>query len=189
MNRASIVLLFACAACGPGEDTKPPPNVPKALPVGSVEHFFPLEDGHLYNYATSEGPDTGMMVAKVKRTDATHGELRLSNRSDRFVYSAQGVAYETSGIFVLKEPLEVGTTWPGEHGGSVRIESVNADVKVPAGTYTGCVRTIEENGRMPGAKYVTSFCPGIGMVLVDITAPAGEAKIELRSYGLPIKID
>ena len=167
----------------------PPPAIPKALPTGSAERFFPLEEGNLYNYATAEGEDSGMLVAKVKRSDATHGELRLSNRSDRFVYSPQGVAYDVTGIFVLKEPLEVGTTWPGEHGGTTRIEAIDASVKVIAGSYAGCVRTVEEGGRIQGARYASTFCAGIGMVLVEITAPAGKARIELRSYGPPVKID
>ncbi len=40
MNRAASLVLLACVACGPGEDTTPPPSVPKTLPTGSVERFF-----------------------------------------------------------------------------------------------------------------------------------------------------
>ena len=48
------------------------------------------------------------------------------------------------GAFVLKEPLEVGTTWPGEHGGKARIIAVNVTIEVPAGRFSGCVQTLEE---------------------------------------------
>lgn len=129
-----------------------------------------------------------MLVAKVHRTDATHGELRLSNATKRFVFSSEGVAYDT-GAFILRGPVAVGTSWPGEHGGTTRIASIDAAPKVPAGTYASCVQTIEEGGRPPGSKYVTTYCPGVGMVLLEIRVAAGEAKAELKSYGAPVKID
>ena len=129
-----------------------------------------------------------MLVAKVHRTDATHGELRLSNATKRFVFSSEGIAYDT-GAFILRGPVAVGTSWPGEHGGTTRIASIDAAPKVPAGTYASCVQTIEEGGRPPGSKYVTTYCPGVGMVLLEIRVAAGEAKAELKSYGAPVKID
>jgi hypothetical protein len=154
----------------------------------AVEPYFPLEEGRLYHYVTSEGGDTGMLVAKVHRTDATHGELRLSNATKRFVYSPEGVAYDT-GVFILKNPLEVGTSWPGEHGGTTRVVKVDAAPKVQAGAYASCVLSLEEGGRPPGSKYATTYCPGVGMVLLDVQVAGGEAKAELKSYGAPVKIE
>ena len=176
-------------ACGDGKGAQAPVAPAKAAASGSsVEQYFPLEDGRIYSYVTSENGETGMLVAKVHRTDASHGELRLSNATKRFVYSPAGVAYDT-GAFILKAPLDVGATWPGEHGGTTRVASVDAAPKVQAGSYTSCVQTVEESGRPPGAKYVTTYCPGVGMVLLEIQAAGGEAKAELRSYGAPVKID
>ncbi len=176
-------------ACGDGRPPEAPTTPAKTASSGSsVEQYFPLEEGRIYNYVTSEGGETGMLVAKVHRTDASHGELRLSNATKRFVYSPAGVAYD-NGLFILKAPLEVGATWPGEHGGTTRVASVDASPKVVAGSYSGCVQTVEEGGRPPGSKFVTTYCPGVGMVLLDVQAAGGEAKAELRSYGAPVKID
>jgi hypothetical protein len=164
-----------------------PTNAPKAVRGSSVERYFPLEEGRLYSYATSEDGDTGMLVARVHRTDASHGELRLSNASKRFVFDDAGVAYD-GGAYILKVPVEVGTSWPGEHGGTTRIVTLDAAPAVPAGTYTGCVQTLEEGGRVPGARYATTYCPGVGMVLLEVHTPGGDARAALKSYGFPVKI-
>lgn len=154
----------------------------------SFEQLFPLEDGNIYAYTTKDGEETGMLVAKVKRTDATHGQLQLSNKTNKFVYAADGVTYDT-GVYILKAPLDVGTSWSGEHGGIAKVGAVGLDIKVAAGAYSGCVRTVEEGGGLPpGKKYETTYCPGVGMVLLAVKAPVGEAMAELKSYGKPVVI-
>lgn len=183
---ASFLGVVACVDSKPADAPNAPAKV--AASGSSVEQYFPLEEGRLYSYVTTEGTETGMLVAKVHRTDATHGELRLSNATKRFVYSPAGVAYD-NGLFILKAPLEVGATWPGEHGGTTRVASVDAAPKVQAGSYSGCVQTVEEGGRPPGSKFVTTYCPGVGMVLLEVQAAGGEARAELKSYGAPVKID
>jgi len=187
---ALVAVVLACAAACGGEKT--PASAPAAAvraPSGStVEPYFPLEEGRIYSYATNEAGETGMLVARVHRSDATHGELRLSNATKRFVYSAEGVAYDT-GVFLLKAPLEVGTSWPGEHGGTTKITRTDAAPKVPAGSYTSCVETVEEGGRPPGARFTTTYCPGVGMVLLEVAFGGTESRAELRSYGMPAKIE
>jgi hypothetical protein len=184
-----VVVALALAGCGsdkpPEAPTKPPP------PASGTDHerYFPLEEGKVYSYVTTEGGDSGILIAKVRRADASHGELRLSNASKRFVYSPAGIAYDDGGAFVLKAPIEVGNTWPGEHGGTTKITSTDAAVKVAAGSYASCVQTTEEGGRPPGAKYITTYCPGVGMVLLEVSAAGAEARAELKSYGFPAKFE
>jgi hypothetical protein len=175
-------------ACGGSEATKPTPATPAATSASGIDRFFPLEDGKLYHYVTKEGADTGMLVAKVHRADATHGELRLSNATKRFVIAPDSVGYD-GGALILKGPAEVGTSWPGEHGGTTKIVSIDAAVDVPAGHYASCLVTVEEGGRLPGSRYETTYCPGIGMVLLVVRAGGSEARAELKSYGLPAKIE
>jgi hypothetical protein len=175
-------------ACGPAGAPGAPPLSTKPPSGSSAEQYFPLEEGRIYAYSTSENGDTGMLVAKVHRSDATHGELRLSNATKRFVFTPQGVAYD-GGAFILKAPLDVGATWPGEHGGTTKVVSIDASPKVVAGSYSSCVQTVEEGGRPQGSKYVTTYCPGVGMVLLEVHAAGGEARAELKSYGAPVKIE
>lgn len=184
---AGLAFVMVLAACG---DPKPvaAPLAPKGPSASSADTYFPLEEGRLYHYVTTENGDTGMLVARVHRTDATHGELRLSDASKRFVYSPEGVAYD-GGAFILKAPLDVGATWPGEHGGTTKVTRTDATPKVQAGAYAGCVETVEEGGRPQGSRYVTTYCPGVGMVLLEVVVKGGEAKAELKSYGMPVKIE
>jgi hypothetical protein len=184
--RVALAALPVVLGCG----RSPPPAPTVATPpeaVGGVASYFPLEEGRVYHYVTSEAGLTGMLVARVHRTDATHGELRLSNATKRFVYSPEAVAYD-SGVFVLKGPLAVGTSWPGEHGGTTRIATVDAAPTVAAGTYASCVQTVEEGGRPPGGRYLNTYCPGIGLVLLQIQAAGGDARAELKSYGPPVTL-
>lgn len=182
-----LALVVSAAACGDGKPPEAPAGPAKAKSGTSAETYFPLEEGKMYSYVTSEGGETGMLVARVHRTDATHGELRLSNATKRFVFTPEGVAYDT-GAFILKSPVDVGASWPGEHGGTTRISTVDAAPKVAAGNYTSCVVTIEEGGRPPGARYTTTYCPGVGMVLLEVSLNGAESRAELKSYGLPAKL-
>lgn len=47
-----------------------------------------------------------------------------------------------------------------------RVEFVSTTdaVKVPAGSYTGCIRTEETTPLEPGAKEYKRYCPGVGLV-------------------------
>jgi len=177
-------VLTACASV-PTQDA-----APAAAPVAATaaERFFPLEEGKIYSYTTRENEDTGMLVAKVHRTDATHGELRLSNATKRFAILPDGITY-VGGAYVLKTPLDTGASWPGEHGGTTTIASTDVSLQVPAGSYAGCLQTVEDRGRVPGARYETTYCPGVGMVLLVVSAPVGNARAELKSYGAPVKIE
>jgi hypothetical protein len=176
------------AACGGSSSLAPATPAPKPGGSSSFEMLFPLEDGNIYAYATKDGDETGMLVAKVKRTDATHGQLQLSNKTNKFVYASDGVTYDT-GVYILKSPIAAGTSWPGEHGGLAKIGAIELAIKVEAGSYTGCVRTDEEGGGLPpGKRYETTYCPGVGMVLLRVKAPVGEASATLKSYGKPVVI-
>jgi hypothetical protein len=183
------LLTFHLSACVGAEPKPATPPSPQVASGSAVERFFPLEDGKIYNYVTKEGGETGMLVAKVRRTDATHGELRLSNATKRFVFLPDSVGYDDGGALVLKAPLVAGASWPGEHGGTTKIMSTDAKVDVPAGHYSGCLVTAEEGGRPPGARYETTFCPDVGMVLLVVTAGGAEARAELKSYAAPVKIE
>lgn len=185
-----LTLLALGAACGGDVPAKAPSPSSAAPPASGsrVERLFPLEEGKIYHYETKEGADTGMLVAKVHRVDATRGELRLSNATKRFVFTPDGVAYE-GGVFIIKEPIEVGASWPGEHGGATRIAAIDASVQVPAGSFGSCVQTVEEGGRPPGSRYEATYCPGVGMVLLVVRAGGHEARAELRSYGAPVTIE
>ena len=105
---SGFALAFVHFACG-ASATSEPPAAPVTSSGSAVDAWFPLEDGRIYAYETHDGSESGMLVAKVRRADATHGELRLSNATKRFVYERDGVRYDETGVYVLKAPIAVGT--------------------------------------------------------------------------------
>jgi hypothetical protein len=95
------------------------------------------------------------------------------------------VVHATGG-FLLRTPLEEGAEYKGQFG-QVRIVSVSRSITTPAGSFAGCVETVEE-ASLPTPKRATSiFCPKVGLVALDIEgALEGEAAsvaTRLRSFG------
>jgi hypothetical protein len=195
--RLSALVLsigLAIAGCGGAND---PANSAWIAPTGgqknvssgsALELYFPLVDGNVYFYATqNEMGEPGLLVARVYRADATHGELRFPSGSKRFEFTSDGVLYQSrlGTTYVLKAPLEVGTTWRGEHGGQTRILATKVNVDVPAGKFTGCIQTIEERLGDAPVKYATTFCPTVGVVVLEAASGANLERAELKSYGAP----
>ena len=186
-----LCLLFVVASCGPAAPEAGAPSKPSATAASGspVETYFPLEQGKMYTYATRDGAETGIVSMRVERGDATHGKLVVVGTSSakRFTYEPDGVRYE-GGADILKAPIEVGTSWPGEHGGTAKITSTDASVTAGGKTYASCVQTVEDGTRPPGSRYTTTYCPGVGMVLFEVVTNQGDARGELKSYGAPIEI-
>lgn len=188
---AAAPIALLALACGPAEPANAPGGERVSLASGSpVELYFPLEAGKLYTYATREGQSRGTVSMRVERGDATHGKLIVvgSGTTKRFVYEKDGVAYE-GGAYLLKAPLEVGTSWPGEHGGQTKIARVDVSAKAGGKSYESCVETVEDATRPPGVRYTTTYCPGIGMVRFEVVAADADAVGELTSYGAPIVME
>jgi hypothetical protein len=185
--RSCSLLLLLAVACAK-EVTPPGTQKVETSVHNPVLRYFPLEDGRIYHYLTKDGDEQGMLVAKVRRSSDTTGELQLSNATKRFTLLPDGVTF-TGGPYVLKTPFDVGTSWKGEHGGTTKIEKTDAAVQVPAGSYAGCLLTVEQGGRPQDVVYETTYCPGVGMVLLVVRGPMGQARAELKSYGYPVKIE
>lgn len=190
----SFVLLIVpiVAGCGSKPDATTPADAPKVASGSPVETYFPLDHGKIYTYATREGAENGTLSFKVERTDPTHGKWVVvgSNSAKRFVYEKDGVAYDGGGAFLLKAPIEVGTSWPGEHGGQLKIVKTDATANGADGkTYSSCVVTQEDGTRPPNSRYTTTYCPGVGMVTFEVVTNQGDAKGELKYYGPPIKME
>jgi len=158
----------------------------------SVERFFPLVDGMVYTYITvNEVGDQGLLVARVHRSDAYHGELRFPSGAKAFELAPDGVLIHARGgepTYVLKLPALVGTSWRGEHGGQSRILDASAVIDTPAGHYEGCLQTLEERLGDKPMRYSTTFCPEVGVVQIEVAAGANYERAALKSYAPPMRM-
>ena len=188
--------LVACAGGPPPAASSPwlvPSEGQKDVRSGTaLEAFFPLVDGMVYTYRTvNEVGEEGLLLARVHRTDARHGELRFPSGSRSFEYTADGVVLHArtgETTHVLKAPLEVGTTWRGEHGGNTRVLGVGVSADTPAGHHEGCVQTMEERLGDRPVRYATVFCPGVGVVSLEVATGANYERAELKTYAPPMRM-
>ncbi len=58
----------------------------------------------------------------------------------------------------------------------------------PAGHYDGCVQTLEERGGDMPRRWATTFCPEVGVVLLEVAAGANYERASLKSYAPPMRM-
>ena len=187
----SLWLLGLGAACAAAPE-KPADTGPKLGPtVGVVERFLPLPDDSVMAYDTvdEETSERGLVVLRIERPRPGRVELRDGGRVQRLAVMPDGVSHITGG-YLLKAPIARGASFPGRFG-QVTISRTDLKVSVPAGQFSGCVETIEEDSN--GSKRATTvYCPDVGMVsLMAEGASEGELlsiRFELRSYGPALNI-
>jgi hypothetical protein len=192
----ALVLLTLTACGGPPPPASSPWLVPsegqKDVASGTpLERFFPLVDGMVYTYrTTNEVGEEGILIARVHRTDAQHGELRFPTGAKIFEFAPDGVVLKarTGDAYVLKAPLEVGKSWRGEHGGNTRVLSVTVAAETPAGHQEGCVQTMEERLGDRPVRYATVFCPAVGVVSLEVATGANYERAELKTYAPPMRM-
>jgi hypothetical protein len=180
---------LCAAALGFGCATASKAPAAAAAPSSSgIARYLPLEDGTVFSYDTSSEPegDHGLLVLEVRRPRSESAELVVAGRSRRMSVSEHAVAHAAGG-FLLREPLAVGAEWHGDFG-HVRVTRVDAKVTVAAGTFAGCVETVEElTTRESEKRTTTAFCPGVGIALRETEVEQGgthqSERIALKSFG------
>ncbi len=193
----SLLLILLClvlAACEPQRTSHP-----VKAPAGQIfssgtasENLFPLVDGYLLSYVTEGGDGSaGMLIARLSRKGPMRGGRSLAGEMRNYEYTADGIRLVSDfkrPIYVLKQPLAVGTTWLGEHGGEATIIAVDKTVDVPAGRFTGCVEVVEMRGGDRPLRAGTTYCPGVGVVVLELSTASLSRRVLLKSHGPPVDI-
>lgn len=186
--------LLACAvACGSGSRLggEQPINGEPAPEVGA-ERYFPLRDGTIYQYATTQpGGGTGVMVLNVTRT-GDRATLSTGNNIQR-VQIRNDAILNDAGYYHIKLPISAGTTWPGSSG-TVRVINAHREIQVEAGNFSDCVETEEQTQATVEVRTTRSvYCPGIGLVSLEVEAESGgvvtRETAKLRYYGAKVNIN
>ncbi|MEB2313910.1 MAG: hypothetical protein OZ921_14790 [Sorangiineae bacterium] len=182
------------ASCG----TAPPaaPESQAAGPTSELSRYLPLEHDTVLAFDTTieESGETGVLMLRVARKSGNLVELGVGGRVQRLEL-LPGAIRNLDGGFLLKAPLTVGATWPGM-AGIVRVTTTDKRVEVPAGRFEGCVETVEEKTLPGGFKRITTdFCPGVGIVVLDVEAAAGAdqaretARLRSRSKRVDLMVE
>ena len=180
--RLASVLGLCTVACG-AHHGLPPDTV--RLDHGQrseADRYLPLNDGYVYVYRThSQSSGDGVMTIQVEHTDATHVRIEFGGRRDSLVVDATGIRYSDSGYW-LKAPLSLDNSWDGRYG-VVRIVGRDVEVTVPAGHFTGCLKTEEHDRTQTGTVMTSIFCPEVGMVSLDVRSKASSETATLTTFG------
>jgi hypothetical protein len=184
-GRVHWVILTMTVACGGPPSAEQAQKPPSAT---GIEHYFPLSDGFTYTYETvTDDGAKDMSMVQVRRTDPRHAELRTGSGIRRLEVTSDAIRREGSG-YVLRAPLNEGARWEGDNGGTTVVREANVKQVVPAGTFEGCVRT-EEEVLLERARITVVYCPGVGIVRMDVEQDGASKRFELRSYGSPAALD
>jgi hypothetical protein len=195
---AWVVALCACStAAEQGSSWQAPTDGVQNVSSGTeAEKFFPMVDGNIYHFRTesfgdSPAAESGMLMMKVHRSSATQGELRRPAGSQTFEYTKAGIATKTKAgapAFLLKVPLSPDLRWLGPHGGDTRISAMEAAVTTPAGSFTGCLTTVEERRGDQPLKVTTTLCPDVGITTLQVESGGVVERAQLVYYGPPIDL-
>lgn len=184
-RRSALAVALVAAACGGAPAPAAPPAATKHT---GMERYLPLDDDTVYSYETySEASgERGVLVLRVRRPRPDMAELDVAGRVQRLYVNEGGLELATGG-HLLRAPLSVGAEWVGDFG-KVRVTALDRAVRVPAGSFTRCVETVEEiaSGQVK-KRTLTVFCPEVGIALRETEGQAGDElaveRIELKSYG------
>lgn len=146
--------------------------------------MLPLEDQMVSNFhMTTDLGDDGILVLEIYRPRPEIAELKIAGRTQRLVVDERRISHAAGGI-LLETPLEKGHKFTGSFG-DVTITTTNELVTVPAGTYSGCLTTVEES-TSPPKRSTSTYCPGIGLVRMEVESfgeGAGLVRTELTYHG------
>jgi hypothetical protein len=180
--------LLGAVACG-GNESPPPATAGKSVQYSELETYFPLVDGKLYAYlGHTEGSPNTLVVFKVERKSKERGVLKGTAIERAFIVKEDSIS-RVGGGTVLQKPLREGTSFLGDHGGRTTITEMGVAFEGPSGRYSGCLRTEEEPTPMFPGRTRTTFCPGIGVVRLEVIGAAKGDLLELQSYGDPVRIE
>lgn len=183
------IALLATAACG---GSKNEATAPRASKYKGVHAYYPFEPGMQWTYSV-RGPGGAMAMLKVDKVIAFDGTVAVvsdATAENSYRLTNDGITREPSHAPLLKWPIVLGDKWSGAKGSTVEVTKVDQKVTVEAGTFEGCVETTERVGGDAASVLMTTFCPDVGPVIVDIrelNPPPGEAPAQLtarlRAFG------
>ncbi|MBI5622214.1 MAG: hypothetical protein HY924_00400 [Elusimicrobia bacterium] len=156
--------------------------------------YFPLEAGSVFEFEVERDGGVGRQILEVVSVEAAGGTVQaLFRRTDGPAEDRQTVEYgvtrDPSWVRVEGE-LELpcspapGMSWNAAPL-SMKVSEVGAEVRVPAGTFQGCVRVsylVAGGDAGSGERF---YAPGVGLVCEECSEEASPFTSRLVRYSLP----
>ncbi|GEM_PF-546032 len=168
---AGTLTLGGCTGQSTAESA---PTKTEAPPPEGVHRFLPLKDRTVSTFATlSDLGEEGMLNLEFFRPRAALAEIRIAGNVQRLRIEENRIAHATGGV-LLEEPIEKNRSFQGSFG-KVTIQKVDQTIKVPAGTFFGCIVTVEES-KMPPKRLESTFCPDVGLTRMVVETFGGDSQ-------------
>jgi hypothetical protein len=187
-----LALLLACGCGGSAGNREASSGAGGGTAISDVQRYLPLKHDTVYAFETSSENtgEKGVLMMSVERPAAGLAVLSVGGKAQRLEIVKAGIRIAAGG-WLLKAPLAPAATFHGQFG-PVVVRSIDKQVSVPAGNFSGCVETIEES-RAVQKRVTTVFCPDVGIVLLDAEGTIGDdyghERAELRSYGPRVDVN
>ncbi len=180
------ILWAGVAACSPAPRTA---ASTAGVAVSELARYLPLENNTVFSYETyiEDTNERGVAIFEVARPRPDLAEISIAGRVRRRYYFEPGGVRSGQGGYLLKSPLSLGSEWTGDDG-QVRVSGVAESIDVPAGKFSGCIRTVE-NAKLVAATRTTTtvFCPGVGITVLQIEGEQEGMsvlqRLQLKSFG------
>lgn len=138
--------------------------------------YFPLVKGAVREYAVETSQGTGAYVVEIIDVERTGGvttarvrrTVRLANEPEKVsevVVTSDAAGVREGTDIEFNAPVQTGTEWASPPRRNW-IETLDAAVETPAGTFTGCMRVAYLIAEGDGGSGERFYAPGVGLVRV-----------------------
>jgi hypothetical protein len=131
--------------------------------------LYPFRAGNAWSYDVDTGePTTTLALTRVERIDGHRAHVRTGDALVVYEVQPEGIFVPDDGVWLLRAPIRVGTSWRARGDRNAEIVSTTAEAQTTAGSFEGCVEVLERGGPL-GLEVRTVYCPGVGPATVTST--------------------
>lgn len=183
--RFSVLVFALLAACGGTQPTVAEPTIPVHHPW----RLFPLlaDSAWAYDVDTGDG-DNVLAVTRVVNVMGHQVDVQTGDDDvARYELREDGIFRVATGAYLIRQPIQPGTTWPSGGDKVATISAVDVAIETPAGRYTDCV-AVEESSAESGLQIRTVYCPDVGAVEIQshMEVRGTDARVTARLRGVTI---
>ena len=176
----AVLLAYACAS-GQAHTDRPPADL-------SPTSLYPLREGAAWSYDVDAGDGENVLTTtRVLRVTGTQVEVVSGQAVLRYALLPDGIQRVDNATYLLRAPVALDRQWPASMGAQARVSALDQDIQTPAGKFESCVLVTEQGGDS-GRKVTTTYCPGVGPVIVvsemEVRGKLLRVTAKLRGYSL-----
>lgn len=173
-----LLVAAACIAAALGHGgcaTTSNSGGPAALPASTAAlDYYPLNIGWKWSYEVERDGEKILAFYSVLERTPNGAIVQAGEERLFYIVTADGIARKEGEVvtdFIIKSPVATGNSWPVA-GGTAAVRAVGQEVTLDSGKFTNCA-VVEETRNDPTRIVRTTFAPGVGPVVVEVSVQEG----------------